>query len=71
MILSVPDLGAINGISTEGVAHFTVLGQLCRLLDELVIDLLMHKCASASHTALPHIGHAGLLGMGHCLVNCT
>ena len=64
--LCAPYLGPIDGVCAEGVAHFTGIGQLHRLLDKLVIDLLMHKRASARHTTLTHVGHTGFLGLGHC-----
>ena len=65
----IPYLGSLLCVLSEGVSNYSILSSFYGLLDELIIDILMHKGSGASTTDLPLVDEDSLMCKLHCLVN--
>lgn len=62
-------LGSLLYVLSKGVSNFSILSSFNRLLDELIIDILVHKGSGASTADLPLVDEDSLMCKLHCLVN--
>ena len=62
-------LGSLLYVLGKGVSNFSILSSFNRLLDELIIDILVHKGSGASAADLPLVDEDSLMCELHCMVN--
>ena len=71
MELLAVDLGALVGVSGEGVSDLSLLGDLSRALDELVVDLFLNEESAAGNAALTLVEEETNLGLSDSNINVS